>query len=111
MDTLIRLLQTVLDRIPWPSEQAHQAALDDLRKLSDHLGVTGAVPAPPSDAEAPPAPTEAVTPAPAPPDTQALIDAGWTPPASPEVAAADNALAAPVEATPGTASVPPDATP
>jgi hypothetical protein len=101
----------VLDRIPWPSEQDHQKALDDLRKLSDHLGVTGAVPAPPSDAEAPPAPTEAVTPAPAAPDTQALIDAGWTPPASPEVTGAapetDNAFAAP--ATPGTSSVPPDA--
>lgn len=90
----------------------HQEALDDLRALSDHLGVTGVVPAPASDGQPAPAPTEAapVQPTP-PPDTQSLIDAGWTPPASPEVATAppEEANAFTEQVTPGTASVPPDA--
>jgi hypothetical protein len=96
----------VLDRIPWPSEQAHQTALADLRTLSDSLGIKGIVPAPPDDGTtAAPAPTDAVTA----PDTDALVAAGWTPPTSPEVAPVTTPEVFTTDSTPADSSLPPDA--
>ncbi len=107
MEELLALLQTVVDRIMWPSEEKHQAALGQLRKFAASVGIGGVVTPPSGQTAPPPAETPAV-PVPgavATPDTDALVAAGWTPPASSEVGPAPeagNAFAAPPSDAPGT---------
>lgn len=89
-----------MDRLPWPTEAAHQEALGLLRDVAAEHDVTGVVPAPSALPATPgPAPAEVVT-APSATDVtaqaQALMAAGWTPPSSPEPVVApeqDNAFA------------------
>lgn len=95
-----------MDRIPWPTENLHQEALDLLGKVEIALGLdvdtTGATPtdvaaatepepaaADQSEADTTPAPVIPPATPPRDEDVEAkakeLLASGWTPPTSPEV--------------------------
>jgi hypothetical protein len=85
MESLIRLLEALIQKVPWLSEAEQSKAMGWLRDVADAHGITDAVPPEPVDANTAPPPTPAPDPGPV---AEPVPAAEQTPPpASPEVAA------------------------
>ena len=85
MEALIELLLSLLQKVPYHSEEDMEHALDLLREFEEHVGVSGIVPTKPGATNAPVEPPPAVevpgpVAEPVPPDAQPPV------PTSPEVA-------------------------
>jgi hypothetical protein len=90
METLIKILYHLIEKVPYLSEVEHDGELDLLRLIEKDLGVTGIVP-PATGPTNKPAPVE--VPVPGHVATTPLPSPAWTPPSSPEVATPAHAFA------------------